>query len=135
MVDPNPAELADRLPQRPLTPDETDEIADTFGWSCNRVVYETAEGSEYVPLWFAFEATEQREGPQDEIQGDALGFSMNDELTEWTGHVEQTDIAQSTWLHVCELHAQEMGAENGLEPKAVKIGDTERQLTKDTEKI
>jgi len=133
MADPDPTELADQLPERPLTPDETTEIAERFGWSCSRVVYETTEGSEYVPLWFAFEPTEQRTGAQDEVRGDALGFEMNNEMTDWTGQVEQTDVAESTWLQVCEMHAQEMCVADGLELQSVKTEGGERRLSDDVE--
>jgi len=133
VADPDPTELADQLPERPLAPDETTKIAERFGWSCSQVVYEGAEGTEHVPLWFAFEPTEQRAGPQDEVRGDALGFQMNDEMTDWTGQVEQTDVAESTWLRVCEMHAQEMGVADGLELQAVKTEGGERRLSDDAE--
>jgi hypothetical protein len=58
---------------------------------------------------------------------------MDDEMTDWTGQVEQTDVAKSTWLRVCEMHAQEMGVADGLELQAVKTEDGERRLSDDAE--
>jgi len=78
MID--PTELADRLPARPLTPDEVNELTNRFEWSVQRIIYTTDNGTEYVPEWYAFRATEDRETPADDVRGDALCFHMGDDI-------------------------------------------------------
>jgi hypothetical protein len=128
MID--PSELADRLPARPLTPAEVGDICDRLEWSAHRIVYQTATGTDYCPLFYAFESTEAAEGPEADPVGDAYALSMDDEMTVWTGEIEATGVAQSTWLAVCETAGDEMGADKELESITVEgeSGDITRDL-------
>jgi hypothetical protein len=127
MID--PGELADRLPARPLTPDEVDDLADTFGWSVQRIIYETESGTEFVPEWYAFRATEDRETPQDDVRGDALCYHMDDDMAEWHGEVLREDVLESAWMQVGERYAQELtGGSEDMTVERVDIEDRVRRL-------
>jgi len=127
MID--PSELADRLPARPLTPSEVDELTDTFDWSVQRIIYTTDSGTEFVPEWYAFRATEDRETPQDDVRGDALCFHMDDGMTEWHGEVLREDVLESTWMQVGEQYAREVtGGSKGMAVESVEIEDRVRRL-------
>jgi len=127
MID--PSELADRLPERPLTPDEVDDLTDKFGWSVQRIIYTTANGTEFVPEWYAFRATESRETPQDDVRGDALCYHMDDSMTEWHGEVLGEDVRESTWIQVGEQYAREVtGGSEGMAVESVEIEDRVRRL-------
>jgi hypothetical protein len=127
MID--PSELADRLPARPLTPDEVDELTDEFDWSVQRIIYTTDSGTEYVPEWYAFRATEDRDTPQDDVRGDALCFRMDDSMSEWHGEVLREDVSESTWMQVGERYARELtGGSKGMTVESVEIEDRVRRL-------
>jgi len=127
MID--PSELADRLPARPLKPDEVDDLADTFNWSVQRIIYTTDSGTEYVPEWYAFRATAERETPADDVRGDALCFYMDDEMAEWHGEVLREDVPESTWMQVGERYARAVtGGSEGMTVERVDIEDQIRRL-------
>ena len=127
MID--PSELADRLPARPLKSDEVDELTERFGWSGQRIVYTTDNGTEYVPEWFAFRPREDRKSPQDDVRGDALSFQMDGSMSEWTGEVLRSDVSESTWIQVGEAYAQELtGGSEGMTVERVEIEDSVRRL-------
>lgn len=106
MID--PSELADELPNRPLSTDEVADICDQFGWSVMTEPYETMDGTEYVPRWFVFRPAEQSDGTM-ENRGDVLVMHMNEDMTEWHGELEGQGVTQQKWLNVCELYGAEMG--------------------------
>jgi len=127
MID--PSEFADRLPARPLKPSEINELTDIFGWSAQRIIYTTENGTEYVPEWYAFRATENRETPQDDVRGDALCFHMDDNMSEWHGEILRSDVRESTWMQVGERYAQELtGGSKGMTVESVEIEDRVRRL-------
>lgn len=109
-----PAALADRLPDRPLRPDEVRDIADQFEWSLFTVTYETESGTDYVPEWHVFRVTEPREGIDDDPRGDALSFWMDDDLETWDGEVSQEQLEESTWIATNEKYADYRGSEMEL---------------------
>jgi len=127
MID--PSELADRLPARPLKPSEVDELTDEFGWSTQRIIYTTDNETEFVPEWYAFRATGDRETPADDVRGDALCYHMDDTMSEWHGEVLREDVSESTWMQMGELYAQELtGGSEGMTVESVEIEDSVRRL-------
>ena len=127
MID--PSELADRLPARPLKPSEVDDLTDEFGWSTQRIIYATDNGTEFVPEWYAFRATEDRETPEDDVRGDALCYYMDDSMSEWHGEVLREDVRESTWMQVGERYAKELtGGSEGMEVEKVETEDRVRRL-------
>jgi hypothetical protein len=127
MID--PSELADQLPERPLTPSEVNELTNEFDWSTQRIIYTTDNGTEFVPEWYAFRATEGRETPQDDVRGDALCYHMDDSMTEWHGEVLRSDVRESTWMQVGERYAREVtGGSEGMTVESVEIEDRVRRL-------
>jgi hypothetical protein len=127
MID--PSELAGRLPARPLKPAEVDDLADTFSWSVQRIIYTTETGTEYVPEWYAFRAREERESPQDDVRGDALCYHMDDDMSEWHGEVLRSGVSESTWMQVGERYAREVtGGSEDMTVERVDIEDRVRRL-------
>jgi len=127
MID--PSEFADRLPARPLKPSEIDELTDEFGWSAQRIIYTTENGTEFVPEWYAFRATESRETPQSDVRGDALCYHMDDSMSEWHGELLRSDVLESTWMQVGERYARELtGGSEGMAVESVEIEDRVRRL-------
>jgi hypothetical protein len=125
----NPSELAARLPARPLTPDEVDELTNRFDWSVQRIIYTTKSGTEFVPEWYAFRATESRKTPQDDVRGDALCYHMADEMTEWHGEVLREDVLMSAWVQVGERYAREVtGGSGGMTVERVEVEEQVRRL-------
>jgi len=114
----DPEALANRLPDRPLTPDEVGDLGDELGWSVSQETHQSEDGNEYVPRWFAFRPTEaepeSEEAVGTDVEGDALVFYLDDESGEWVGILEQTGVSQSTWIEVCDAYAAEMGMEANL---------------------
>lgn len=100
----NAAALADRLPDRPLSRDEAQDIADALDASIQTVSYQTENGTEYVPAMFLFVPDDS-----DEVCGDAVGLHMDDEISEWSGEVQASNVTRDKWLKVNELWAEEMG--------------------------
>lgn len=118
-----PSELAEQLPNRPLTSDEIADLSEAFGWSVNTESYKTENGTIYVPRWFAFRMTDQGdESPMDDV-GDAIVLYMDDEMTRWTGTVDKEGVTRRTWMQVNEAYAAEMGAE-----REVQYVETERGI-------
>jgi hypothetical protein len=123
---PDPSDLADKLPERPLRPAEVDDICNQLDWSTAKVSYETESGQPYVPVFYCFES--HKPGG---TAGDAYALRLNDEMTEWTGSVERRDVEQDTWMTVCEALGGEMGAEVQLESVVLETeeGELQRNLS------
>lgn len=110
MVD--PADLAARLPNRPLKPTEVEEIADAVGFSTQQVTHKTESGATYVPLFFVFDSQGAGEGLKKRT-GDVYVLRMNENLSAWSGIVAEEGINGSEWLDVVKEWAGKMGYEIG----------------------
>lgn len=120
------AALADRLPDRPLKPEEAQDIADGLDASLQTLSYETENGTAYVPTMFLFVPTGDSNEHDDDL-GDAVGLHMDDDMTEWFGEVQAESVTMDKWLKVNEMWAAEMGLKMG---DITMFGDdgTEREL-------
>jgi hypothetical protein len=107
----DPSKLAEQLPNRPLQHSEVADLADSLAWSVSTVSYETADGTEYIPLVQMFRHQGETETGW---RGDACVLLMDDAMREWDGHVEKADITHKKWTKAVELYAEYMGAETGV---------------------
>jgi hypothetical protein len=130
----DPDILTNKLPNRPLKPDEVHGLCDEFNWSVQKVVYETeANNVECVPVWYAFRYHEPHEPIDSDPVGDALGFFLDDDTDTWEAEVLETDTTESTWLKAGELYGKEMGIEFTPEQIVIGSGDdkTVRELVEE----
>jgi len=107
-------DLADQLPSRPLTHEETQDLADRLAWSFSTVTHETESGREYVPEMLLFRPTERTDDGED-WRGDALGLHMDDRMTEWIGEVEREDVTHSQWIQVIEAYGRYRGGNTSVQ--------------------
>jgi len=124
----DPTELAAELPDRPLTPSEVGDLGETFGWSIQRVIFETVDNSrEYVPEWWAFDHSDEHDG---EPVGDVYGFYMDDELAVWSADILAEDVPLSLFSEVGEAFAAELGMDAELESITITSdgGELHREL-------
>lgn len=123
---PDPSDLADKLPERPLRPAEVDDICNQLDWSVMKVSFETESGQSYVPEFYCFESF----GPGGTVW-DAYALRIDDDMRQWTGTVERRDVEQETWMTVCETMGGEIGGELQLDSMVLETeeGELQRDLS------
>jgi hypothetical protein len=59
----------------------------------------------------------------DNPAGRAYAFRMDNEMDQWSGSIEASDVTESQWTQVCEETATALGGERELEAVTVKTSE------------